>query len=163
MAASGGFAGFLLALIAGSVFTGRGGYFHGSVALGVVGAGVGWLVGAAAGIVITKAPPPRTRAESWTLLGIAVVFLLAGFTFRWWVIEATPPSLHHLRFETLQQAVRLDAVLAAVTCATLAQRKFHRSALVLGAVVTVGITVTSAVLFATGPCSLIPSCPGPKL
>jgi len=63
----------------------------------------------------------------------------------------------------LELAVRLDAVLAAVTCVVLAQRRFHRPALVLGAIVAVGVAVASAVLFFTGPCALETRCPGPKM
>jgi len=120
LAAIGGFLGFGLTGIGTGIAGHQFNYWQGGVALGVVGAGSGWLVGAAFGMIVTKAPPPTTRSQSWTLLGVAAFFVLAGFT-RWWVTEdIVPPSSHVARFEALQQAIRLDAVLAAVTCLALA-------------------------------------------
>lgn len=164
LAAGGGFVSWVVTYIVGSSVTGDMFFYgHGVPALGVVVAGFGWLVGAAVGLAIVRSAPP-SRWESWTLLVIAALFLLAGGTFRWWSteIEASPISLHDLRFEALQKAIRLDAVVAAVTCAALAQRRFHRKALVIGALVAVGIAVASLVLFVAGPCSLQKSCPGPR-
>lgn len=59
-------------------------YARGLITLGVLVAGVGSLLGAAGGLVLTKAAAPRTTGEAWALRAMAVLFVVAGVTTPWW-------------------------------------------------------------------------------
>jgi len=122
------------------------------VTLGVLGAGVGWLLGVTSGSFLTEAEPPRTWVEAWILRALAVLFVIAALLLPWWGLDVFGYSIDYLR--PMQQAIWFDSALAAVTCLVLAQRRFRRGAFLIGAVAAVGILVTTIGLFASGPCPL---------
>jgi hypothetical protein len=153
----GGYVGFFATVVTRYVAWHGPLYARGVVTLGVLGAGVGWLLGTLGGLILTRAAPPRTTAEAWTLRAIAVLFVAAGLTTPWWsqVFPRTLGLGYHVTARTpMQWSIWLDAVLAAVTCLVLAQRRFRRKAIVIGAVTGVGIIVSASVLVASGPCPL---------
>ncbi len=139
--------------MAGSVILGGRYDVRDLVTLGVLGAGVGWLFGVTGGLVLTEAAPPRTTAGAWTLRATAVLFVVAGLTTPWWStllpheIGWGDPLLR-----PMQRSIWFDSALAAVTCLVLAQRRFRREAIVIGAVATVGLLVSAIVLFPVVPC-----------
>jgi len=157
LAIIGGLFGFLATVIPGYLSRGRFFYARGLVTLGVLGAGVGWLFGVSGGLVLTGAALPRTTAEAWTLRATAVLFVVAGLTTPWWT-QVLPRTLglgyHVTALRPMQWSIWFDAALAAVTCLVLAQRRFRREAIVIGAVAAVGIVVSAIVLVASGPCPL---------
>ena len=154
LAAAFGFGGFLVTAAFGGA-----NYWHGEVAQTAVGAGFGWLVGAAVGMTLGNVEP-FSQGEARALLVVAALFLLAGWT-HWWAFDGIAGTSHPDRFAALERAIRLDSVIAAVTCIALATDR--RVVRVIGALVAVGVAVTSAVLFFTGPCALQSMCPGPKI
>lgn len=118
---------------------------------------MGWLLGAAGGLVLTKAAAPRTTGEAWALRAMAVLFVVAGVTTPWWtqVFPSTQGLGYHVTARVpMQWLIWFDAALTTVTCLALAQRRFRREAIVIGAIAAVGILVSSTVLVASGPCPL---------
>jgi hypothetical protein len=129
------------------------------VTLGVLGAGAGWLLGVTGGLVLTRAAPPPTSVTAWALRALAALFVIAALLMPWWGLDQFGYHINFLR--PMQQAVWFDSALAAVTCLVLAQRRFRREAIVIGAVVAVGILVAAIGLFAAGPCPLS-NCTDPR-
>jgi membrane protein YqaA with SNARE-associated domain len=158
LAIVGGLLGFFATVIAGYLARDPFAFYaRGLVTASVLGAGVGWLLGTAAGLVLTRAAPPRTAAEAWALRAAAVLFVVAGLTTPWWiqVFPRTQGLGYHVTARTpMQWSIWLDAALGALTCLVLAQRRFRREAIVIGAVAGVGILVSAIVLVASGPCPL---------
>jgi len=145
----GGTVGFFVTLTAGWVIRGSSfGYLRGLITAGILGAGVCWLLGVTGGLVLSKAAPPRTDAQVWTLRVAAVLFVVAGLATPWWtqLLSNTQGLGYHVTSR--------DAAIAAVTCLALAQRRFRREALVVGAVLAFASIVISIVLVSSGPCPL---------
>jgi hypothetical protein len=152
LAASGGFCGFVVTAMTGSaIFDGR--YDVRDLAtLGVLGAGVGWLLGATVGLVLTGATPPRTTAEAWILRATAVLFVIAGLMTPWWSV-ALPHEISwgDPLLRPMQRSIWFDSAVAATTCLVLAQRRYRREALVIGAVASIGILVSAIFVFSWLP------------
>jgi hypothetical protein len=140
-------------VIRGSSF----GYLRGLITAGILVAGVCWLLGVTGGLVLSKAAPPRTDAQAWTLRVAAVLFVVAGLATPWWtqILRNTQGLGYHITARTpMQWSIWFDAALGALTCLVLAQRRLRREAIVIGAVAAVGILVSAIVLVASGPCPL---------
>ena len=158
LAAAGGAASFLVVAVGGDlVLSGIQDYDRSLVTLGLVAAGAGWLIGATAGLAWTGAAPPRSPARAWGLRALAVLFLVAAWTTPWWS-DALPNEVglgfHVSARGPLVRTIWLDAILAAITCMVLAQTRFRREALVIGAVVAVVILAAAVMQLASDPCPL---------
>ena len=159
LAATAGTVSFLVVAVGGDLWflAGIQDYDRSLVTLGLVAAGAGWLVGAAAGLAWTAAAPPDSPAAAWALRALGVLFVLAAWTVPWWT-QVMPDEVglgfHVTAREPLVRTIWLDAILAAVTCVALAQTRFRREALAIGAVVGVGILVAAVALLASDPCPL---------
>ena len=131
-------------------------YARGLVTASLLGAGIGWLLGAGFGIVRTRGAPP-TPLASWLLRAFGVAFLLAAFTAAWWT-GFLPRTLglgfHVTAREPMERVIWLDAGLAALTCVVLAQRSYRRPAILLGAIVGIALVTTAIAVVASGPCPL---------
>lgn len=148
-----------MTLTAGWVIRGSSfGYLRGLITAGILVAGVCWLMGGVTcGLVLSKAAPPQSDAQAWTLRVVAVLFVVAGLATPWWtqMLRNTQGLGYHVTArEPMLRSIWFDAALAAVTCLVLAQRRFRREAIVIGAVCAVGILVSAIVLVASGPCPL---------
>jgi hypothetical protein len=134
-------------------------YDRSLITLGLVAAGAGWLLGAVTGLAWTSAAPPRSAVRAWLMRGLAVLFLLAAWTVPTWS-QVLPNEIglgyHVSAREPLVRTIWLEAILAAITCLALAQRRFRREALIAGAALAVGVLVASVVLLASDPCPLSP-------
>jgi hypothetical protein len=134
-------------------------YDRSLVTLGLVAAGAGWLLGAAAGLAWTSAAPPRSAARAWLMRGLAVLFLLGAWTVPTWS-QVLPNEIglgyHVTAREPLVRTIWLEAILAAITCLALGQTRFRRGVLIAGALLAVGIVVASVALLASDPCPLEP-------
>jgi hypothetical protein len=154
----GGTVGFVVTLTAGWVIRGSSfGYLRGLITAGILGAGVCWLLSATGGLVSSRAAPPRTDVQAWTLRVAAVLFMVAGFATPWWtqlLSNTKGLGYHATAREPMLRSIWFDAAIAAVTCLALAQRRFRREALVVGGVVAFALIVISIVLVAAGPCPL---------
>jgi hypothetical protein len=132
-------------------------YARGLVTASVLGASVGWLVGAAVGLRRTRAAPPGSAAEAWAIRALGALVVVVAATTAWWT-QALPRTLglgyHVTAREPLESSIWLAAAIAAVSCVAFAQTRGRRAAIVIGAIVAVGLVVVAMVLVATGPCPL---------
>lgn len=151
LAATGGFTGFLVGQLLGPL-TGEAridGSHIKTATLTVLLAGFGWFAGFAMAILLMRRAPGPVAA--WVLRGAAVAVVIAGFLVARWVpsLDAPPPDTTLI---PLQRAIRLDAVLAAVTLLGLAQRRvLRRTMIALSMVASILILAATAGRFPAPP------------
>jgi hypothetical protein len=95
--------------------------------LGLVGAGVGWAIGASIGLVLPNPAPRPSREEAMRTRGVALAAMLIGVLFAWW--SWTDERSRHLRPHgpgaRIPWIMLADAALVAVTLLAVAGIRRH--------------------------------------
>jgi len=120
-----------------------------NLAVGFLGGGIGWFIGAVVGMIRTRAAPPGSSTEARALRAAAMILVPAGFAVAWWIPSTADwislgETLKGNRFTALKGAIVLDAALVAVTCLILAQTSLRRVVIAIGAIAALFILIALA-------------------
>jgi hypothetical protein len=95
----------------------------------LLGAGVGWVIGASIGLAFASEEPKPSRTDAWRTRRVAVAMLLIGFLWAWW--ERSNELEQGLHVPTLAAGVPgillLDTALVALTLLAVAGVGTRRS------------------------------------
>ena len=114
-----GIAGFVVGMVIGVKALGEGlidGNSSRLLTSALIGAGIGWSLGACTGLALARDVAPPTRTESWMLRGVGLAALLLGLvTARFEATLVGPGGLHTRFLTSLQAATVVDAAILGLT------------------------------------------------